>query len=195
MKWITLIVVAATLAAAGLAPGTLQAQEGQEQRAEQHPSAFLQKLVGEWSVTTYAVMDPDQDPYRFEGRETGRMLGRQWFVSEFYSEVEGVVIESILTIGYDPAKEKFVASYANSNQPMLWTYEGTLNDEGTKLTLKTEGPFMGDPDQTAEYRVVIERKDADHWTMGSQIQVPDEEEWFEFLSFVYEREKGDEATE
>lgn len=186
MKCTATAFLAAALAIVGVA---LAADEPQNQqpREQKHPAAFLQQLVGEWSAVVYAVQDPAEDPYRFEGKETSRMLGRQWLVSEFYSEVEGVTINSILTIGYDPTIEKFVGTYVNSMQPQLWTYEGTLNDEGTTLTLKTEGPFMGDPEQKAEFRVVIERKGADQWTMGSQIFMPDEDKWVEFLSFEYER--------
>lgn len=186
MKCTATAFLAAALAIVGVA---LAADEPQNQqpREQKHPAAFLQQLVGEWSAVVHAVQDPAEDPYRFEGKETARMLGRQWLVSEFYSEVEGVTINSILTIGYDPTIEKFVGTYVNSMQPQLWTYEGTLNDEGTTLTLKTEGPFMGDPEQKAEFRVVIERKGADQWTMGSQIFMPDEDKWVEFLSFEYER--------
>ncbi|TVQ58529.1 MAG: DUF1579 domain-containing protein [Phycisphaerales bacterium] len=188
MKRITTTLVAAAVAIIGMAMAGAEPPTD-EQREQQNPADFLQKLVGEWSAVVHAVQDPAQDPYRFEGKETSRMLGGQWLVSEFYSEVEGQTIHSILTIGYDPTIEKFVATYANSLQTSLWTYNGTLNDEGTTLTLKTKGPFMGDPDQKADYRVVIERKDEDEWTMSSQIHIPDEDEWVEFLSFKYERKK------
>lgn len=188
MRIMTTTLIAAALTMVGIAMAGNQPPTG-EQPKQKDPSAFLQKLVGEWAVVTHAVVDPAQDPYRFEGKETARLLGGQWLVSEFYTEVEGQIINSILTIGYDPTKEKFVATYVNSMQTSLWTYDGTLNDEGTTLTLKTEGPFMGDPDQKAAYRVVIESKDADRWTMGSQILVPDDGNWFEFLSFEYQRKK------
>ena len=193
MKYIATAFLAAALAIVGIALAADEPQN-QPQRQQMTPAVFLQQLVGEWSAVVHAVQDPAQDPYRFEGKETTRMLGRQWLVSEFHSEVEGITINSILTIGYDPTIEKFVATYVNSMQPQLWTYEGTLNDEGTTLTLKTEGPFMGDPEQKAEFRVVIERKGADQWTMGSQIFVPDEDKWVEFLSFEYERKENEAGT-
>ncbi len=47
---------------------------------------------------------------------------------------------------------------------------------------------MGDPNQSAEYRVVIDRKD-EEWTMSSQIHMPDDDEWFEFLRIEYEPEE------
>ncbi len=190
MKRTTTTIAAAALAVVGMVMAGAEPPTD-EPLEPQNPAAFLQQLVGEWSAVVHAVQDPAQDPYRFEGRETARMLGGQWLVSEFYSEVEGQTIHSILTIGYDPTIEKFVATYANSMQGSLWTYHGTLNDEGTRLTLKTKGPFMGDPDRQADFRVVIECTDADEWTMGSQIHMPDEDEWVEFLSLEYER---DEAT-
>lgn len=191
MKCTATAFLAAALAIVGVALAADEPQNQQPREQKKHPAAFLQQLVGEWSAVVHAVQDPAEDPYRFEGKETARMLGRQWLVSEFYSEVEGVTINSILTIGYDPTIEKFVGTYVNSMQPQLWTYEGTLNDEGTTLTLKTEGPFMGDPEQKAEFRVVIERKGADQWTMGSQALVPDEDRWVEFLSFEYERKENE----
>lgn len=188
MTRITTTLVAAALITAGIALAGDEPQNN-EKVAQKDPAEFLQKLVGEWSAVTYAVTDPEQEPYRFEGKEHARMLGRQWLVSEYTSEVEGVSIHSMLTIGYDRTQEKFVATYANSMQSSLWTYHGTLNDEGTTLTLKTQGPFMGDPEQKAEFRVVIQSKGADQWTMGSQIQMPENGEWFEFLSFEYERKE------
>lgn len=191
MKRITTTIVVAALAIVGiaLAGDEPQDREQREQREQKNPAAFLQQFVGEWSVDSYAVMEPGEDPYHFEGNEKARMLGGQWLVSEYISEVEGVTLNSILTIGYDPAKEKFVATYVNAMQTRLWTYEGTLDDEGTTLTLRTEGPFMGDPSRTAEFRVVIDHKDADEWTMSSQIHMPEDDEWVEFLRFEYEREE------
>ena len=47
------------------------------------------------------------------------------------------------------------------------------------LTLETEGPILGDPTRTAEYREIIEMEGPDHWVMRSMILGPDGQ-WFEF---------------
>ncbi len=73
MKCMTGTVIAAALAIVGLA---LADDETQNHQQQANPTAFLQQLVGEWTAVSYAVMDPAQEPYRFEGRETARMLGQ-----------------------------------------------------------------------------------------------------------------------
>ncbi|MCC5822259.1 MAG: DUF1579 domain-containing protein [Phycisphaerales bacterium] len=193
MKRIIAALAAVTIATVGFAiAGDEPTDHPQTQPA--NPAAFLERLTGKWTATSYAVMDPDQEPYRFEGKESARMLGRQWLVSEFLSEVEGVTINAILTVGYDPVIEKFVATYVSSMQSTLWSYTGTLDEEGNTLTLNTKGPFMGDPDQPADFRVLIRLKDADQWSMHSQILMPDDGEWFEFLRLEYQREEAKPGT-
>lgn len=155
-------------------------------RPSDDAAAFLQQLAGEWSVVAEATLGPGQEPIRRESREVGRLLEGRWLVAESSGAVGDRSFTSILTLGYDPAEERFVGTWISSMQSHLWSYTGTLDDSGTVLTLQTEGPILGDPTTTAQYRESIEIHDADHKVMRSWILGPDGE-WFEFSRAEYRR--------
>lgn len=71
-------------------------------------------------------------------------------------------------------------------QTHLWTYTGELDESGTVLTLETEGPILGDPTTSTEYREIIEAENDDRYVVRSMIRGPDGE-WFEFARAEYRR--------
>lgn len=152
------------------------------------PGTWHQRLAGGWAVASEATLGPGQDPVRHQSRAVARWLGGEWLVAESTGEVGGRPFTWILTLGYDPHSERFVATWIDTMQTHLWTYTGTLDDARTKLALETEGPVMGNPETTAQYREVIEITDDDHWTMRSMILGPDGQ-WFEFARTVFRREE------
>jgi hypothetical protein len=153
------------------------------------PADFLQGLAGEWSVVSEATLGPGQDPIRTESREVARLLGGQWLVAEGTgTSALGSPMTSIFTLGYDPARGGFVATWIDSMQTHLWWYTGQLDDTGTALTLETEGPIMGDATRTTAYRVVIVSVEADHKVRRSLILGPNGE-WFEFARAEYQRRR------
>lgn len=171
-------VTAGAAAAVGEPPG----------RQAGEPTAFLERLAGEWSVVSEAVLGPGQEPVRTESREVARLLGGTWLVAESTGAAPGGrPVTSILTLGYDPVEERFIGTWISSMQTHLWSYTGTLDDSGTALTLDTEGPILGDPARTAKYREVIEIEGADHKVVRSMILGPDGE-WFEFARAEYRRD-------
>ncbi len=151
------------------------------------PTAFLEKLVGEWSVVAEATLGPGQEPVQLESVEVARLLGQRWLVAENVGSTPGGrPVTSILTLGYDSFHERFVGTYISSMQTHLWSYSGQLDDTGTILTLETEGPILGDPTKVTSYREVIEVVSADRKVMRSMILGPDGE-WFEFARAEYRR--------
>lgn len=46
---------------------------------------------------------------------------------------------TIMTIGYDPHRQRFVGTFVASMMTHLWMYEGALDDGERVLTLETEG--------------------------------------------------------
>jgi hypothetical protein len=100
----------------------------------------------------------------------------------------GTPVTSRLTIGYDPAKKKYIGTFLCTMDSTLWNYEGTMDATGKKLTLETEGPMPMDPSKKAKFREVLELKDADHKTFTSYIMGDDGKE-VKMVEMKYERKK------
>ncbi len=175
-----MIAVAVLMIAGPSTPAQMSAQQA-DRAAE-----FLEQLTGDWSVVSEATLGPGEEPVRMESREVARLIGGKWLVGESTAAPDEQPFTSILTVGYDPSREQFVGTWISSRQTHMWQYTGELDVSGTVLTLETEGPIMGDPTRTAQYREIIEIEDADHKVMRSLILGPDGE-WFEFARAEYRR--------
>jgi hypothetical protein len=153
---------------------------------DQH--AWLQQLVGEWDVVAEATMEPGSEPMRMESTESVRSIGGLWILGEGKATFDGSPFTSILTLGYDPAKEAFVGTWIDTMQTHMWNYAGSLDEERKVLTLATEGPSFGDPTQTANYRDAIEIKGPDHKVLTSSV-LQDDGTWNTFLRAEYRRKR------
>lgn len=153
------------------------------QSASSDPSTFVEQLAGEWSMVAEARLGPGQEPV---GRESGevRFLGEKWLVTESTGAVGDRTVTSILTLGYDPAQERFARTWIDPMQEHLWLYAGALKDAGTALTLETGRSILGDATRRAQYREVIEVEGANHRVMRSMTFGP---EWFESARAEYRR--------
>ncbi len=156
----------------------------------QKEHAWLDQLVGEWTVTSDCAMGPDQPPAKAEGRETTRSLHGLWVVSEGTGEMPGGgTATSILSIGYDPDRGTYVGTFIASMMTYLWIYDGgTLDATGRVLTLNAEGPSFATPGKMAKYQDIIEIKGPDHRTLTSRMQGPDGE-WAQVMQAEYRRRK------
>ncbi|MEX0938231.1 MAG: DUF1579 domain-containing protein [Pirellulales bacterium] len=153
---------------------------------EQHK--WLQQLVGEWETRGEMSAGPEKDPIVCEGTENIRSIGGLWTISENKSNYMGVEVTGVMTLGYDAKAEKFVGTWVDSMFNHLWKYEGTLSDDGKKLTLMTEGPSPTEPDQMFKYRESIEIKSPDQKVFTSAIQVEDGQ-WVTFATITAQRKK------
>jgi hypothetical protein len=149
---------------------------------------WLQKLVGEWTFESECSMGPDQPPMKSTGSETVRSLGGLWTMGEWHNEYEGKPTTMIMTLGYDPARKKFVGTFVGEMMTHLWVYEGELDAAGKVLTLNAEGPdFSGGPN-LINYKDVIEFHSDDHRTLTSHMQGPDGQ-FTKFMSAEFRRQK------
>ena len=123
-------------------------------KLEQHE--WLQQLVGEWSVSSEAIMEPGSDSTTWESKESIRSIGGLWIVAEGTADNDGQPFISLMTLGYDPNKEAFVGTWIDTIQTTMWSYVGHLDESKRVLTLEAEGPSFGDPGKTAKYRDQIE---------------------------------------
>jgi hypothetical protein len=120
------------------------------------------------------------------GKCTTRSLGGLWTLNEGTGEMPGGgEATSIITLGYDPAKGKFVGSFVASMMTHMWLYEGSLDASGKVLTLDAEGPSMTG-DGMAKYQDIVTVENDNHWILSSQMQGPDGS-WIKFMSAHYRR--------
>jgi Protein of unknown function (DUF1579) len=135
----------------------------------QKEHAWLQKLVGEWSFEGECSMGPDQPPMKSTGSETVRSIGGLWTLGEGRGEMPGGgPMTSIMTLGYDPQKQRFVGTFIASMMTHLWVYDGALDATGKVLTLDTLGPSFTGDGKMVKYQDVIEWKSDDHRTLRSR---------------------------
>lgn len=157
----------------------------------QQEHKWLEQLIGEWRYESEAVMGPDKPPAKFTGAERVRSFGEAWVVSEGKGEGEAGECSNaftLMTLGYDPAKKRFVGTFVGSMMNNLWIYEGTMDSSGNVLTLDTEGPSVKGDGSTMKYKDIIEIKSADHRILRSCFQTEDGE-WQEFMTANYQRVK------
>lgn len=157
----------------------------QSEPVSQH--RWLKQLVGEWTYEYECKMGPDQPAMKLTGREKVRMLGDLWVIAESTGEMpDGGSMSSIMTVGFDPAKNRYVGSWVGSPMASMFIYEGQLDDSGKVLPLNTEGPSFTDPSKMARYQDVIEIVGEGKRTMTSQA-LGDDGTWTQFMQATYTR--------
>lgn len=149
---------------------------------------WLHQLVGEWTTEMEASMGPDKPPEIHRGTETAAKFGNVWVQchGSHGNMPDGTPGATIMTLGYDPAKQKFVGSFIGTMMTNIWIYEGSLDDEGRILTLDAEGPSFADPSKLAKYQDKIEIVTPDHRILSSQY-LGDDGTWHLFMTAHYRR--------
>ncbi len=146
---------------------------------------FLEKMVGSWDVTSDMSGDATWV-------ENVRSLQGLWIIAEGNGEMpkgeggeEGVPVTTVLTLGFDSAKQKYVGTWLGSMMDNLWVYEGEAEPDGKTLSLYTVGPSMGG-EGLADYREQITFLSDDHRTFNSSAKQPDGS-WKQFMEAHYRR--------
>lgn len=168
---------------------TDQQQPAMKKPEPQKEHQWLKKLVGEWTSEGEASMGPDQPAETFKGIERARSIGDVWILIEGEGEMpDGSTSTNIMTLGYDPQKQRFVGTFIGSMMTNLWIYEGTLDASGKTLTLNSDGPGMTGDGSTAHYKDAITIESDDRRIMTSQVQGEDGK-WTEFMKMTLRRTK------
>jgi hypothetical protein len=170
-----------------LAFSPLHAQQPPDMPKPQKEHAWLEQFVGEWETEASVTMGPGQEPMKMKGTEAGRKLGGFWVVVEGKGDAFGMPFASLLTLGYDTEKKKYVGTWVDSMQNTMWKYEGSLDATGKILTLDTEGPnpMTG---KLGKFKDVTEFKSKDERIFTSSIQ-GDDGKWTTFLTVTCKRKK------
>jgi hypothetical protein len=148
---------------------------------------WLEKLAGEWTSEGEGVMEPGKPPIQFRGTESVRSIGGLWIMAEGKGEMpDGAPSTTIMTLGYDPEKKRFVGTFFGSMMTYLWIYNGTLDASRKVLTLDTEGPGMAGA--ISRYQDIMEVVTDDHRILRSNM-LGDDGKWNAFMTVHYHRRK------
>lgn len=148
---------------------------------------WLKRLVGEWDYQVEPLAGPGEPACKLSGNETVRMLGDLWVVCESKGEMpDGGIARMMMTLGYDPAKERYVGTWVGSMMPFMWVYEGSLDRSGDRLPLNAEGPDFTEPGKVRSYQDIIEIKGPGERTLTSEMRM-DDGSWKRFMTATYRR--------
>jgi hypothetical protein len=169
---------------------TSKTQQESTMKAEpQKEHQWLHRLVGEWMFEGEATMGPDQPSEKFQGTESARSLGGLWILAEGQGEMPcSGDATTLMTLGYDLQKKRYVGTWIGSMMTQLWVYDGALDADGRVLTLEAEGPSMTEEGKMAKYKDVIEFKSDDHRTLTSYV-LGEDGAWHRLMTANYWRKK------
>ncbi len=146
---------------------------------------WLDQLVGHWKFEHEGKM-PGGGESKSQGEVTCRSLGGLWLICEGNGDSpDGQRWSSIMTLGFDPAQNKYVGTFVSSTMANIWPYQGVLDADGKRLPLASEGPKF-DGSGIGKYRDTIEIVDADTWLFNSELQA-DGGNWSQFMSGKHTR--------
>lgn len=97
---------------------------------------LLQQYVGDWDVECEYFFGSEDTPIQIQGKETVEALGEFWIIGRFEADILGQMLIGQSVRGYDPVKEKFIETWKDSATPFLYAFEGDLDKDGTRLTMK-----------------------------------------------------------
>jgi hypothetical protein len=161
------------------------------QTEPQKQHQWLDRLIGEWTWESECNMGADQPPTKTLGTEVVRSLGGLWIIGEGVCGADDSSGKTIITLGFDPQRDRFVGTFIASMMTHLWLYNGSLDAAGNVLTLDTEGPKEeSNSSQSAmtKYQDIIEFVSNDHRIMTSKILAEDGN-WTQFMTAHYRRQQ------
>lgn len=155
--------------------------------APQKEHQWLEQLVGEWTYEGEAPAKPGDPPMTFGGAERVRALGGFWVVAEGEGQMPGGTVgQTVMTLGFDADRGRYVGTWVGSMMGTLWVYDGELDVDSRVLTLASEGPSMAGDGKTARYRDVIELVGNDRRLFKALVEGADGT-WQQMMTLEYRR--------
>ncbi len=164
----------------------VHAQELPQLPGPEKEHQWLAQFVGEWSTKSRADMGPGQPAMECEGSISSRMIGGFWVLNEVKGDMAGTEMVGIQTVGYDPAKKKYVGTWVDSMVNHMWRYEGTVDATGKIFTLEAEGPNFMAEGKLTKFQDIYEFKSADEMALSSRM-LGDDGKWITFMTGTAKR--------
>ena len=118
-----------------------------------------------------------------------RPLGDLWVLAEGEGRMpDGTPAKSLMTLGYDPTRRRYVGAWIGSMMTHLWVYDGALDASGRVLTLSANGPSMSGDGGMAKYQDVITVESADHRILTARV-LDEDGAWTAFMTAHYRRKR------
>lgn len=183
-----LLAFVTTLTAACAAPEKPPAQEPVAGLPTDKPveeMVWLRRFCGEWDMRAKVALAVGEDaPTAVQGVMKSRTLGDRWVVSEFTMNSGGETVVALQAIGYDPAQEKYVATWVDNVTSHMWRQLGVF--DGGRLVLEADGPSCFEEGKQAKYRDVYEFA-SDDTLVHSSTTLGQDGAWVEFMRSEYRR--------
>lgn len=155
---------------------------------------LLKKDVGEWTVEIKSWSDPNADPMVTKGKETTRMFGGYWIVSNFDGNMMGMDFKGHGTYGYDINKKKYVGTWIDSLGPFMMQTAGDYNKETKTLTMAGDSPG---PDGTTMFTYTMSsvyKDDGRVMTMHMQPKGSGDDQKMKLFVMTYKKAETKDAT-
>lgn len=148
---------------------------------------WLGRLVGTWRWRHDVPPTGDTKVTRLEGTEIYRAIGPFWVQGEAVGPTpDGGASVSQTTLTWNPATGRFAGTWIGSTMPMLWVYDGELDESGQILSLHSEGPAMDGSARLVPYKDVIRFVDDNTRTLTGHAREADGT-WRAFMTVEYTR--------
>ena len=125
------------------------------------PHKKLSRMVGDWTYTSKAWMDPSQPPVESKGTMRSQtILGGRYVEQVWKGDFMGMAFEGRGTEGYDNVTKKYFSTWMDNMSTGLLVSNGNCDEKGDKCAYSGE---MTDPmtGKTATMRNVITWTGAD----------------------------------
>ena len=144
---------------------------------------------GNWDAQVTLWLGPDgpyEEPQTSTGKETNRMIGEFWIVSNFRGDFGGMPFTGHGQTGYDPGKKNYVGSWIDSFSPHATKTIGSWDADKNTMTFKTTSVGM-DGKRTKGKNVVV-YEGTNKRTMTMFMAMAGQDEMAKVMQIVYTRQ-------
>ncbi|MEM8668810.1 MAG: DUF1579 domain-containing protein [Planctomycetota bacterium] len=150
---------------------------------------ILKMEEGVWDAEITMYMGPAgayNPPQKSKGKESNRMIGDFWLISDFEGSFEGMAFKGHGQFGFDPAKKKYTGTWVDSFSSNTTKMSGTYDADKKTMTYETTGVEMdGSPSKGRNVVVYGDKKRV--MTMYSA--APDSGEMIKVMEITYTKTK------
>jgi hypothetical protein len=146
---------------------------------------WLAKSVGAWKVEALYYFAAGSEPVEASGREEVEMFGPYFRRGHLEIDLLGSMVRGCTLTGFDPLRQIFVATWFDTTNPHLYTYQGRFEEDegGLVLTGTNTDPGTG---KRATYRSVEQFELPRRRALELFVEVPGRPET-RVLTYTYER--------